>query len=169
MYQAHPEYICWKKARGMDSCGQPVSPCPVPPSYITWHYRRVNLRGVFLGCKYACAQFMKQDLDSSGRRGWIINVSSMLGYVGIKGGTGKICDSSILNVHSVRYSWQTQNPEQSNNAILRDGNCPNLKFLGAKYQCLGPWPLFTLFQYSSEAQWSSLYQLGPHLTCLERF
>lgn len=50
--------------------------------------RRVNLRGVFLGCKFACAQFLKQDLDSNGRRGWIVNTASMLGLVGISGGAG---------------------------------------------------------------------------------
>jgi len=61
---------------------------------------RVNLRGVYLGCKYACGQFLKQDLDRSGRRGWIVNVSSMLGYVGIKGGTAAYCASkgAVLNL-----------------------------------------------------------------------
>ncbi|KAL1650027.1 hypothetical protein SLS58_001404 [Diplodia intermedia] len=47
---------------------------------------RVNLRGVYLGCKHACAQFLKQGPDPSGRRGWIVNVASMLGYVGITNG-----------------------------------------------------------------------------------
>lgn len=51
--------------------------------------RKVNLRGVFLGCKFACAQFLKQGLDSSERRGWIVNTSSMLGLVGITGGAGE--------------------------------------------------------------------------------
>lgn len=51
--------------------------------------RKVNLRGVFLGCKFACAQFLKQELDSSGRRGWIVNTASMLGLVGITGGAGE--------------------------------------------------------------------------------
>ena len=43
---------------------------------------RVNLRGVFLGCKYAGAQMMKQKPHSSGDRGWIINTASILGLVG---------------------------------------------------------------------------------------
>ena len=47
------------------------------------------MTGVYHGCKYAIAQMMKQDYNDMGRRGWIVNVSSMLGYVGIKGGTGE--------------------------------------------------------------------------------
>ena len=53
------------------------------------HNRKVNLRGVFLGCKFACAQFLKQELDSSGHQGWIVNTASMLGLVGIAGGAGE--------------------------------------------------------------------------------
>lgn len=52
--------------------------------------RRVNSTGVFLGCKHAIGQFLKQEPNHQGRRGWIVNVSSMLGYVGIRGGTGLI-------------------------------------------------------------------------------
>ncbi|KAG8529628.1 uncharacterized protein KY384_005108 [Bacidia gigantensis] len=43
----------------------------------------VNLRSVFLGCKYACAQFLKQKPWPSGDRGWIVNTASILGAVGI--------------------------------------------------------------------------------------
>jgi NAD(P)-dependent dehydrogenase (short-subunit alcohol dehydrogenase family) len=43
---------------------------------------RVNLRGVFLGCKYAGAQMIKQEPHSSGDKGWIINTASILGLVG---------------------------------------------------------------------------------------
>ncbi|UPK90473.1 hypothetical protein LCI18_001408 [Fusarium solani-melongenae] len=37
---------------------------------------RVNSRSVFLGCKYANRQFLKQDVLSSGDRGWIVNIGS---------------------------------------------------------------------------------------------
>ncbi len=49
----------------------------------------INSRSVFLGCKYACAQFMTQAPHSSGHRGWIINTSSIMGLVGqaVHGGT----------------------------------------------------------------------------------
>ena len=42
----------------------------------------INSRSVFLGCKYACAQFMSQAPHPSGHRGWIINTSSVMGLVG---------------------------------------------------------------------------------------
>ncbi|KAH7015875.1 hypothetical protein EDB80DRAFT_748670 [Ilyonectria destructans] len=37
---------------------------------------RVNTRSVFLGCKYAIRQFLKQELLPSGDRGWIVNIGS---------------------------------------------------------------------------------------------
>lgn len=59
--------------------------------------RKVNVRGVYLGCKYACAQFLKQGPDATGRRGWIVNVASMLGYVGITGGAGASSPRPLLS------------------------------------------------------------------------
>ncbi|MCJ1271349.1 hypothetical protein MMC22_011249 [Lobaria immixta] len=61
---------------------------------------RVNLRGVFLGCKFACAQFLNQELDSNGRRGWIVNTASMLGLVGMSGGAAAYCASkgAVVNL-----------------------------------------------------------------------
>ncbi|MCJ1295112.1 hypothetical protein MMC34_006673 [Xylographa carneopallida] len=66
----------------------------------------VNLRGVFLGTKYAIAQFLRQEplnRDDEGKpqhRGWIINLSSMLGSVGIVGGASAYCASkgAVLNL-----------------------------------------------------------------------
>ena len=49
----------------------------------TWdNVMKVNSRSVFLGCKYACAQFMTQPAHKSGHKGWIINTSSIMGLVG---------------------------------------------------------------------------------------
>ncbi|CAF9937101.1 hypothetical protein IMSHALPRED_011023 [Imshaugia aleurites] len=49
----------------------------------TWdNVMNINSRSVFLGCKYACAQFMNQAPHESGHRGWIINTSSIMGLVG---------------------------------------------------------------------------------------
>lgn len=42
---------------------------------------RVNAKSVFLGCKYATAQMLEQVPHASGDRGWIINMSSILGIV----------------------------------------------------------------------------------------
>ncbi|KIM95840.1 hypothetical protein OIDMADRAFT_59622 [Oidiodendron maius Zn] len=43
----------------------------------------VNTRGVFLGMKYAISQMMKQEPRLSGDRGWIVNISSIGGLVGL--------------------------------------------------------------------------------------
>ncbi|MCJ1248932.1 hypothetical protein MMC30_006153 [Trapelia coarctata] len=53
----------------------------------TWdRLMKVNLRGVFLGSKFACTQFLKQDLSPSGHRGWVINTASGAGLKGVGGG-----------------------------------------------------------------------------------
>lgn len=40
----------------------------------TW---AINTRSVFLGCKYAIQQFLRQEPWSNGDRGWIVNVASV--------------------------------------------------------------------------------------------
>lgn len=45
--------------------------------------KAVNARSVFLGMKYAVAQMMKQEPLSTGERGWIINIASIGGQVGL--------------------------------------------------------------------------------------
>ncbi|PNY21243.1 Uncharacterized protein TCAP_07260 [Tolypocladium capitatum] len=42
----------------------------------------VNVKSIFLGCKLAIAQMLRQDVSPSGDRGWIINTSSVFGLVG---------------------------------------------------------------------------------------
>ncbi|KAH9871180.1 hypothetical protein J1614_006756 [Plenodomus biglobosus] len=42
----------------------------------------VNVKGVFLGLKYATAQMIKQEPHANGDRGWIINLASVLGLGG---------------------------------------------------------------------------------------
>ncbi|KAJ0419216.1 hypothetical protein BJY00DRAFT_324545 [Aspergillus carlsbadensis] len=42
----------------------------------------INSTGVFLGCKYASAQMIKQPPLPCGDRGWILNISSILGLQG---------------------------------------------------------------------------------------
>jgi NAD(P)-dependent dehydrogenase (short-subunit alcohol dehydrogenase family) len=52
----------------------------------TWDKtQRINARGTFLGCKYAITQMLKQEVGPSGSRGWIINMASVAGLVGISG------------------------------------------------------------------------------------
>lgn len=42
----------------------------------------VNIGGVFLCCKYAGQQMIKQEPHTCGDRGWIINMASGMGLVG---------------------------------------------------------------------------------------
>jgi NAD(P)-dependent dehydrogenase (short-subunit alcohol dehydrogenase family) len=51
----------------------------------------INMRGVWLGCKYAVTQMLAQEPHPPNRRGdrtrgWIINTASMLGLVGLTNG-----------------------------------------------------------------------------------
>ncbi|KAI4167970.1 MAG: hypothetical protein LQ343_006764 [Gyalolechia ehrenbergii] len=61
----------------------------------TWDFAmKVNSRSVFLGCKFAIAQFLSQPIQhASASRGWIINTASMLGLVGLKPSAGAYCAS----------------------------------------------------------------------------
>lgn len=49
----------------------------------------INSTGVFLGCKYASAQMIKQEPLPCGDRGWILNTASVFGLVG-SGMIGKL-------------------------------------------------------------------------------
>ena len=53
----------------------------------------VNAKSVFLGCKYAVGQFLKQEPWPSGHRGWIINTASIMGLVGQKVNAAAYCAS----------------------------------------------------------------------------
>jgi NAD(P)-dependent dehydrogenase (short-subunit alcohol dehydrogenase family) len=46
---------------------------------------RTNARGAFLGCKYAISQMLKQKVGPTGSRGWIVNIASSAGLVGVVG------------------------------------------------------------------------------------
>ncbi|KAJ4988422.1 hypothetical protein SVAN01_06039 [Stagonosporopsis vannaccii] len=50
----------------------------------------VNVRGVFLGVKYATAAMKHQQPGPNGDRGWIINLASVFGLVGGPGSSGYI-------------------------------------------------------------------------------
>jgi NAD(P)-dependent dehydrogenase (short-subunit alcohol dehydrogenase family) len=51
----------------------------------------INGKGVFLGCKFAAGQMVKQEPGRSGDRGWIVNLCSVLGL----GGKAGACESSF--------------------------------------------------------------------------
>ncbi|KAJ5222032.1 Short-chain dehydrogenase [Penicillium citrinum] len=43
---------------------------------------RINSKSIFLGCKYAIQQMLTQEPHTSGDRGWIINISSIMALIG---------------------------------------------------------------------------------------
>lgn len=68
----------------------PIWEMPLETFDSTW---KVNARGVFLGCKYAGTQMMRQErLQNDHRAGTIINMASVLGVLG-KSGTSSYAAS----------------------------------------------------------------------------
>lgn len=71
---------------------------------------RINSRSVFLGCKFACAQFLQQEAHPSGHRGWIVNTASIMGLVGQKVNGAAYCASKgavVLLTKSVAVAYAT--------------------------------------------------------------
>ncbi|KIW12763.1 hypothetical protein PV08_07949 [Exophiala spinifera] len=56
----------------------------------------INVMGVFLGCKYASAQMIKQDPLPCGDRGWILNTASIFGLVGSPGVAGYVASKHAV-------------------------------------------------------------------------
>ena len=54
----------------------------------------VNAKSVFLGSKYVIPQMLRQEKNSLGDRGWIINISSIYGLTGGK----HTCKTRITSV-----------------------------------------------------------------------
>ncbi|KAF7585633.1 hypothetical protein BBP40_010413 [Aspergillus hancockii] len=57
------------------------APCHLTDESVWDTTMRVNSKSVFLGCKYATAQMLLQEPHSSGERGWVVNMSSVMGIV----------------------------------------------------------------------------------------
>lgn len=58
----------------------------------------VNLKGVFLGIKFACKQMLKQDPLPGGDRGWIINAASILGLGGQSAAGEVYCPEDVVGI-----------------------------------------------------------------------
>lgn len=104
------------------------SPRLPPPSYLiqptnSSFHRKINSRSVFLGYKYAIAQFLTQDPHPSGHRGWIINTASIMGLLGIKGSAGAYCASKGAVVQLTRQIAATYGAEK----IHCNALCPGCK------------------------------------------
>lgn len=59
---------------------------------------RVNAKSVFLGCKYALTQMLAQEPHAEGDRGWIVNISSIMGMIA---GT----ENREFTTSRVQYGW----------------------------------------------------------------
>ncbi|PGH16858.1 hypothetical protein AJ79_01502 [Helicocarpus griseus UAMH5409] len=67
---------------GLQPVGSRIHDCPEA----SWDkVMGLNGKGVWLGCKFAAAQMLAQAPHPSGDRGWIINMASVLGTVGMPG------------------------------------------------------------------------------------
>ena len=89
---------------------------------------RVNTRGVFLGCKYALAQFLAQDpLPPNSRgdatRGWIVNVASLGGLVSFAG-----APSYTTSKHAVVGLTKVIGVDYAKDRIHCNALCPSCKF-----------------------------------------
>jgi NAD(P)-dependent dehydrogenase (short-subunit alcohol dehydrogenase family) len=100
----------------------------------------VNGKGVFLCCKFAAAQMIKQEPGPSGDRGWIVNMCSILGLGGQAGvcrfcffGESKKCGKlltascSELRCFQTRCRWHHQ------------GCCFGLRSVQSPLQCRISW------------------------------
>lgn len=89
----------------------------------------INVRGVFLGCKYAIAQFLKQDplpVNSRGdfTRGWIVNTASTGGLVALAG-----APSYITSKHAVVGMTKQVAIDYAKDRIHCNALCPSCEFI----------------------------------------
>jgi NAD(P)-dependent dehydrogenase (short-subunit alcohol dehydrogenase family) len=90
---------------------------------------RINTRGVFLGCKYALAQFLAQEpLPRNSRgdaaRGWIVNVASLAGLVAFAG-----APSYTMSKHAVIGLTKEIGVDYARDRIHCNALCPSCKSL----------------------------------------
>lgn len=98
---------------------------------------RINTRGVFLGCKFALAQFLAQDpLPRNSRgdatRGWIVNVASLAGLVVLGG-----APSYTTSKHAVVGLTKQIGVDYAKDRIHCNALCPSCKsfFLPSSSVC----------------------------------
>ncbi|KAF2237569.1 NAD(P)-binding protein [Viridothelium virens] len=133
----------------------------------------VNARSVFLGCKYAISQMLKQLPHSSGDRGWIVNMSSCAGIVGLprtptysaaKGAVVSMTRQVAVDYARHRIHCNVLCPGYTQTAILADtfsqlpagssvalGAMHPFKGLGSAEDIAGP----AVFLASKDAQWAT--------------
>jgi NAD(P)-dependent dehydrogenase (short-subunit alcohol dehydrogenase family) len=89
----------------------------------------INSTSVFLGCKYAIAQMLNQAPHSSGDKGWVINISSILGiiatrecpaYVASKGAVSNLTRQVALDYAKDRIHVNAICPGYTQTAIFAE-------------------------------------------------
>ncbi|CAI7614027.1 unnamed protein product [Penicillium manginii] len=116
----------------------------------TWDLTmRVNAKSVFLGCKYALAQMLAQEPHSSGDRGWIINISSIMGiiagpenpsYCASKGAVSQLTRQIALDYAPKRIYSNALCPGYTQTAIFKEttNNCTPWDDLNRRHPLKGP-------------------------------
>lgn len=80
-------------------CVESSKPAPIDQSNedIFDAHMQINVKGVYLGCKYALKQMKEQEPLASGDRGWIVNLASISAFVGMPGLRKKLFRLSFLS------------------------------------------------------------------------
>lgn len=99
------------------------------------HTMAINVRGVFVGCKYAITQFLNQDPQPENSRGdrvrgWIINTASVGGMVALAG-----APSYVISKHAVVGLTKQIALDYAKDKILCNALCPACEFSGSDVEC----------------------------------
>lgn len=98
---------------------------------------RINSKGVWLGCKYAGQQMIKQNVEAGDSRGWIVNIASVLGLTG-KAGTSAYTASKGSVISLTRAVAMDYAPHNIHCNVI----CPGCKS-SSLYSLLCTYPLTT--------------------------
>ncbi|CAG8419908.1 unnamed protein product [Penicillium salamii] len=106
---------------------------------------RVNVKSVFLGSKYALAQMLAQEPHSSGDRGWIINISSIMGMIGAsycasKGAVSQLTRQMALDYAPHKIHLNALCPGYTQTAIFKETTsyCTPWDDLNRRHPLKGP-------------------------------
>ncbi|KAJ5110580.1 NAD(P)-binding protein [Penicillium argentinense] len=110
---------------------------------------RVNAKSVFLGCKYALTQMLAQEPHSSGDRGWIVNISSIMGmiagpenpsYCASKGAVSQLTRQMALDYAMHRIHSNAICPGYTQTAIFKEttSHCTPWDDLNRRHPLKGP-------------------------------
>jgi NAD(P)-dependent dehydrogenase (short-subunit alcohol dehydrogenase family) len=94
----------------------------------------INSTGVFLGCKYASAQMIKQSPLPCGDRGWILNIASIFGLQGSAYVAGYVASK-----HAVMGVTRAAAIDCASMRIHVNALCPGCEYLYSILEFFCPW------------------------------